>query len=236
MYPSTVRADLRLTPSTINIGIFFAGQRVRVSGTIPVGSKAVLEVIGNRIEEQLLRKAQRWDIWMNVGEIDIENAPSLYFALSTDQDAFGEQGDKNLFGYTTLRKRITFVGDVQGLARSDVFQEFIDLKESENLYSLLPSALKVTPSSEKQLNVEGFFTIPPRVAPGDYQLRLSVYKEDRIVRSESTRLTVKMVGLPAFLADLAHNHGSVYGIFAIVLAVIFGFMVGFIFRRVNQTN
>ena len=68
---------LRLTPDSIRIGPFFNGSLVHVSGEIPAKSRAVVEIIGKRIEEQLLRKGRRWDIWMSVGEIDIEDAPCL---------------------------------------------------------------------------------------------------------------------------------------------------------------
>ena len=222
---------LRLTPDSIRIGPFFNGSLVHVSGEIPAESRAVVEIIGKRIEEQLLRKGRRWDIWMSVGEIDIEDAPNLYFALSTDPAEFsGTKADPE-FGYAALRKQAFFEGDVQGMTRTEIFRRFIELKEEENLYAQKPGALKVTARSGNSLTVEGSFRIPSRVLPGDYLVRLSIVDRNRLPHSETARLHVGMSGLPAFLGSLSRKHGALFGLFAVAIAVVFGFFVGVAFKR-----
>jgi hypothetical protein len=44
-----------------------------------------------------------------------------------------------------------------------------------------------------------------------------------------------MAGLPAFLASLARQHGAMHGLLAIVIAVIFGFLAGIVFKRKRRT-
>lgn len=229
-WPSPAWADLHVAPTSVQMGAFFDGARIRVSAVIPQGTDAVVEVVGKRIEEQLLRKARHWDIWMNVGEIDIEEAPRLYFALSTDPGSLS-RSDANAFGYAAMRQRVSFKGDLRGLVRRDIFREFIELKESEKLYRLLPGALKVSPALGDAQVVEGEFTVPSRIAPGEYRVKLSVVDHGRVLRTESVQLDVGMVGLPAFLTSLARSHGALYGLFAVVIAVIFGFIVGVVFRK-----
>jgi hypothetical protein len=230
-WPCSARADLRVIPDSISIGAFFSGMLVRVSGEIPAGTNAVVEVIGKRIEEQVLRKGRHWDVWMNDGEIDIEDSPCLYLALSTDPSGFSRWGADAQYGYRTLQKRAFFKGDTAGMTSPEVFHEFVDLKEHENLYGLLPGSLKVSPSAGNRMSVEGTFRIPSRVTPGDYRVRLSVVSQGRKLRSETVRLVIHMVGLPAFLATLSRQHGALYGLLAIAIAVIFGFLVGILFKR-----
>jgi len=230
-FPSWAAAGVRLVPDSIHIGAFFSGETVRVSGEIPSGSRAIVEVIGQRIEEQLLRKGRHWDIWMNVGEIDIEDAPYVYFALSTDPAEFSGSGEKAEFGYAALKRRIDFRGDVQGMTRAEIFRRFIDLKEEENLYGQQPGALKVSGAPGDLATVEGSFRIPTRIPSGDYAIRLSVVDRGRLLQSETARLYVRMKGLPAFLSSLSRRHGALYGLFAVAIAAIFGFLVGVAFRR-----
>jgi hypothetical protein len=235
-WPHSVRADLHLIPDSIPIGAFFSGMLVRVMGEIPAGSNAVVEVIGKRIEEQVLRKGRHYDIWMNEGQIDIENSPSLYLALSTDPSGFSRWGADAQYGYTALKKRASFTGDTAGMTRSEIFHEFVDLKEHENLYGLLPGSLEVSPSAGNRMSVGGTFRIPSRVTPGDYRVRLSVVRQGRKLRSETAHLVIHMVGLPAFLATLARRHGALYGLLAIAIAVIFGFLVGVLFKRRSHAH
>jgi len=230
-WPPEAGAGPRLVPDSIHIGTFFSGASVHVSGEIPAGSRAIVEVIGKRIEEQLLRKAQHWEIWMSVGEIDIEEAPCLYFVLSSSPEEFSGLGADAEFGYSALNRQVDFTGDVQGMERSELIRQFIELKEDEKLYGQWPGALKVSGPPGDRAVVEGSFRIPSRVAPGDYLVRLSVVDHGRLLHSETTRLGIRMTGLPAFLDSLAGKHGALHGLFAVAIAVIFGFLVGLAFKK-----
>jgi hypothetical protein len=230
-FTAAAAESLRLTPDSIRIGPFFNGSLVHVSGEIPAGSRAVVEIMGKRIEEQLLRKGQHWDIWMSVGEIDIEDAPNLYFALSTDPNEFSGTKAGPEFGYAALKKQAFFKGDTQGMSRTEIFSRFIKLKEEENLYAQKPGALKVTSPSGNSLAVGGSFRVPSRVSPGDYLVRLSIVDGSRLLHAETARLHVGMSGLPAFLSSLSRKHGALFGLFAVAIAVVFGFFVGVAFKR-----
>ncbi len=48
-----------LARPVVQIGTFFNGQTVTVSGTIPAGAQAVLEVVGTSADEHLMRKGRR---------------------------------------------------------------------------------------------------------------------------------------------------------------------------------
>jgi hypothetical protein len=77
---------LTASPATVQIGAFFHGQTVTVSGAIPAGAQAVLEVVGASAEETLMRKGRRGGLWMNVGKILVHDAPSLYLVMSTAKE------------------------------------------------------------------------------------------------------------------------------------------------------
>jgi uncharacterized membrane protein YraQ (UPF0718 family) len=40
-----------------------------------------------------------------------------------------------------------------------------------------------------------------------------------------------MVGLPALLATLAYEHGALYGVIAVIIAILTGFAMGYIFKK-----
>ena len=49
-------------------------------------------------------------------------------------------------------------------------------------------------------------------------------------RLSDSELQVAMVGFPAMLYTLAYEHGATYGILAVVIAIITGFAIGFLFK------
>jgi len=229
--PDAAERNILVEPESIHIGAFYSATVVEVSAEIPEGCDAVIEILGEEIEEQLLRKGRHWDIWMNVGEIDIEEAPSVYYAMSSDPKSLDESSPDPAFGYGALQRRAYFIGDVKGLKRLKIFDEFVKLKEREKLYHVYPGELELSSHPGGPVIVHGTFIIPSRIAPDTYQVRLSVLRDGRLVDSRTAPLEIRVVGLPASLFSLARRHGSVYGLLAVLVAAAFGYFTGVVFKR-----
>ena len=103
---------LTISPAEVQIGAFFNGQTVTVSGTIPAGTQAVLEVMGASAEEHLMRKGRRGGLWMNVGEIQVQDAPSLYLVMSTAKELLTAAPPDGHLGLSSL-------GEAPGLQRQN---------------------------------------------------------------------------------------------------------------------
>ena len=230
--PCSAQPGLRVEPESVDIGTFYSARQVEVSADIPEGCDAVVEVMGKDIEEQLLRKGRRWDIWMNVGEIDIEGAPTVYFAQSSDLSNLSQSAVETEFGYRALERRVSFLGDVTGLSHLKIFDEFVKLKESEDLYRVEPGELRLSPGASGASVVSGTFKIPSRIPPGTYRVILSVLRDGRRVETRTAFVGVRIVGLPALLKDLAHHHSELHGLLAIVVAVAFGYLTGVVFKKI----
>jgi hypothetical protein len=221
---------LTLSPATVSIGAFFNGQTVTVSGAIPAGAQAVLEVMGESADEPLMRKGRRGGLWMNVGEITVRAAPSLYLVMSTSPQLLTAAGPSATWGYQALKQRITFTGKIKPAEREEFMGQFLQLKESEHIYASWPGALtlKAAPGGESALTAS--FPLSTNTKPGTYKVCLSVIQDGKVVSHPCTDLTVAMVGFPAFLASLAYQHGAAYGVLAVVIAIVTGFAMGFLFK------
>ncbi len=85
-WPGPARAatgDLQVFPNDVEIGSFFKGEAITVKAEIPAGADAVLEVVGPNHDEKLVLKGRRGGLWMNVGDVEVQRAPSLYLAASS---------------------------------------------------------------------------------------------------------------------------------------------------------
>jgi hypothetical protein len=221
---------LTVSPATVQVGTFFNGQTVAVSGTIPAGTQAVLEMMGSSAEEHLMRKGRRGGLWMNVGEITVQDAPSLYLVMSTATELLTAAPAEATWGYRALEKRIAFSGKIEAGERQKFLKQFLELKESEQLYTSRPGALKGEAASGGASQVTASFPVPSNIRPGTYKVCLSVIQDGKAVSQTCTDLTVEMVGFPALMAQLAYQHGAAYGVLAVVLAIVVGFAMGFLFK------
>jgi len=233
LMPSGVQASvarLHLFPEQVEVGAFFQGTTVRLKGEVPPGSQVVVEILGTPKEQVLLRKGRRAGLWMTVGEIRVEHAPNLYLVLSSTKEIPSLEGRNAPWGFAALKSRIKFRGALTEPEIDRFFQEFLKLKESEGLYAALPGALSLSNEPQGPVKLEGVFPLPPKVAPGTYEVRLSVIQNGQVVDQKSHLLTVRLVGFPALLASLAFEHGAWYGILAVLIAIATGFLMGFLFK------
>jgi len=223
--------DLNVSPEVVEIGAFFQGQAITVTGGIPAGAQAVVEVLGPAAPEKLMRKGRRGGLWMNVGEVEVKGAPSLYLAQSTSPSLLASAAPEASCGYPALKRQIVFSGQIAGQEQEELLAQFLKLKESEGLYGAMSAPLQVSPASGGASMVQGTFQLPTYVKPGAYQVCLSVIDRGQVTARRCTELKVTMVGLPALFHSLAYEHGGLYGILAVILAIATGLIMGFLFKE-----
>ena len=177
-----------------------------------------------------MRKGRRGPLWMNVGEITVTGAPSLYLVLSSAADLLAGSLIDAAWGFPALIQRISLQGDVQENEKDKFKEQFLGLKESEQLYAAWPGGLKVSPAGDGRLQVTGTFWLPSNVKPDTYKVCLTTVREGQAVERLCTDLKVQMVGFPALFMALAYEHGLLYGILAVLIAIVTGFVMGYLFK------
>lgn len=227
---------LSVTPPVLKIDSFFGGGDVSVTAELPPGCNAVIEVTGKEVEEDLMRKGRRWDLWMNVGEIDVDGAPFVYLLMSSDPQ-LPESGNRP-WGYEALRKGISFRGRFRKEETHELFSEFIELKEGQGLYGIFPDAVKISPLNATRSVAQTAFRLPTRVPTGTYRVCLTVIQNGQMLEQRCVPFKVVMVGLPALLVFLASEHEVFYGLLCISVAIAGGFLSGFLFspRRSGKSK
>jgi hypothetical protein len=219
-----------VTPDLVEIGAWFRGHRVTVSGMMPQGAEAVMEVVGQTNDEHLMRKGRRSGLWMNVGEIDIHNAPSLYMVMSSNPKLLDTAASEAPWGFAALKRRVTLSGMIDEQEKPEFFDQFLKLKGSEGLYTTFKDPIKKSRAAGDLVPVVGKFQLPTNVKPGTYEVCLTVIQDGQVSAKTCGKLQVKMVGFPAMLTTLAYEHGATYGILAVIIAIVTGFAIGFLFK------
>ncbi len=228
---------MRLDTHVVNIGAFYDGVDIPVTGEIPKGSQAVIRVMGWVKDTTFNKKGKVLGIlWMNVGTVTFHHVPNVYMLYISEKDIV--QGVKSLnenlerlklgFGYIKDSLKITPATE----NKDKLFKEFLKLKQSEGLYSINQGAISYESkkSSDKGIRFFSTLKIPPKVPPGEYRVDLFSIKENKIIGQVTENLTVKTVGFPTMIISLAKNHGALYGILAALVAVLAGLVMGVVFK------
>lgn len=224
----------RLIPEAVDIGTFFNGTKVYVSGDVSRDSEVVVRLSGMRQDVALKKKGKVLGLlWMNLGSVTIHDVPSMYLvSISKDLGAIAKKQPNKWeelgFGFAALEKEINTSSPPA--EREAIFKEFLKLKKSEGLYAIETGSISYTEENSGGKSFEAALEIPPRLTPGKYLVETFAVKDGSVTASTTAELQVKQVGFPAFVSSLAFKHGALYGLLATIIAIVAGLLMGVIFK------
>jgi len=218
----------------IKIDFFYNGSTVSVRGISDPGVDLVIKITSTEGHQVLKKKGKAGGfMWMNVGDLKLENVPNLYLLTGTkkvEEVLSPAEADANVIGYPALEKHVELSPAADGAEKSKWFGEFLKFKENSNLYHTASGDVKLENKDGKQ-SYYTLFQWPYQAAPGDYVVTVYAVKDGKVVEKAESKVLVEQVGSVKFLANMAKNQAAVYGILSILAAIGAGFGVGLIFRK-----
>lgn len=234
-FPSVGLAALtaRANHDHITIDSFYHGSEVSVRGICDPGVDLVVKIESPDGHMALKKKDKVGGIlWMNVGEVNFEEVPDLYFVQSTaDPETIlvQEDQDANVIGYPALERHVVIEPVKDEADRAKLFGQFLKLKQSSNLYFARTGGFDIT-EKDGVRNYYMKFEWPYQAKPGNYKVTVFAVKDGRVVETAEAAINVEQVGTIKTLSGMAKNNGALYGFISIIVALAAGFGVGLVFK------
>ena len=226
--------NFTIKPNYIDIGAFFKGAQVSVGAEIPECDGVVIELEGRDKEMVLNKKGKRAFLWLNVDQITVKNSPSVYILASSDKlnnICSEEELEEELLGYISLKRKIVFESDKPLTGQE--FDEFIKLKEHNGSYNI-NNTVNFDPNITGRQEVTANLDIPSFISAGNYEIFLYCFKNGNLIQKASSSFLIEEVGLTVLIKKLAFGKPAIYGIFAIIIALGAGFIIGITFSKRNR--
>ena len=232
--PARAELTAKANHDHITVDFLYHGSTVGVRGIADPDADLIIKIAAADGHEVLNEKGKKVGVlWMNVGKLQFEHAPKLYEIHSTK--AVSEllpdaEADRYVVGYPALARHMAIEPLTSEQEKAKWFGEYVKFKEASNLYAT--SAGKIT-FSQKDGKREYYINTPwPfQAPPGDYVATVYAVKNGKVVETAESKILVEQVGGVKYLATMAKNHGSLYGLLSILAALGAGFGVGLIFRK-----
>jgi uncharacterized protein (TIGR02186 family) len=235
--PPSVPADaappdlvVDLSRARVSITSAFQGESILLFGMFDSPGDIVVVVAGPPARETVLRKERVLGIWLNTGRQTFDNVPA-YYAIAASQPlprifARGVGGEILSLEDRLALVRAVGVRGVEDMAR---FRGgLVEVKRRDGLY---PAAIgQVQVQANRLFRVE--LPFPSKLQEGIYEVRAYLLREGRIVAAVSRPLPVGKEGFSAQLAGWADQDGALYGLAAVAMALMVGWLGGTIMRRV----
>ncbi|MCW8985248.1 MAG: TIGR02186 family protein [Thermoanaerobaculales bacterium] len=224
---------LVVEPPRVTARLFYNGQTLRISGTVPAGHEVAVVIIGKDVSVDLKVKGKVGGvIWANVGDVTIDNVPSLYLAATSPglgEVAAATPVEGESVGYHALESRCRVSPSGGPDEDHRVFTEFVKLKESQELYAVAEGGVRLTAGSAGGLDCTAEFFLPPDAPVGSFDIRLLAFDRQggRILATND--LTVEQAGPAAAIAAMARDRGLLYGTLSVFVALAAGLLAGVLF-------
>ena len=216
-----------LTNHLIAITTGFTGTDVVLFGAIEGDGDVIVTVRGPETAVEVRRKERTAGIWLNRSDMTFADVPGFYSVASTrpiEQLARPEVLERYHIGVDHLGLEPTDPTDEVDLFR----QALIRNKQRDGLFPNGAGTVAFVGSRLFRTTV----TFPANVPTGSYQVSVFLVRNGQVQGAQTTPLLVSQLGLSADIVDFAYRDALLYGVIAVAVAAMAGWLASVAFRRV----
>ena len=219
---------IALSTQRIEIDSSFAGTSVLLFGATDVVGDVVIAIRGPEEPVVVRLKRRSFGLWVNREAIAFRNVPGYYAVAASrplEEIAPAELLDqKQLGAERVLLEAIWF--DTAGDA--DAFRAALHRhRERDALYRPEPAPVEFI--DERLFRTT--FALPGNVPTGEYRIDALLVVDGEVLSARSAALAIEKAGFSAEVHDFAFEDEALYGIIAIALALVAGWLGSFPFRK-----
>ena len=220
-----------LSQDQIEINSSYTGADIVVFGTIerpaaPAGRDVVVVVRGPDTQLTVRRRDRIMGVWVNREAARFQGMPAFYFLASTRpiaQIADPEVLTRHGLGLTHLEPSAVVTHHDAAPFREAAQRQMT----GRGLYTDAPGSIDFHSESLFKTVVP----IPASAARGQYNVEVYLFRDGDVVSVQSTPFFIDQTGLERRLYTLAHNTPVAYGLFAVMMALLFGWSASVWMRK-----
>jgi len=169
----TAESDkLTIQPEVLDIGTFYAGGQVKISGEVPQGQDVIVEIAGPAANGQFDLKGRVGPFWMTNGRAEMDGAPAMYVLLLPGGQEWQQKAASLGLGLEKLKNKIAIQSAT--VPQEAIFKMFLELKKSEGLYVVKDNAVAYTAANNGLRRFTAVWRFPRSTAAGNYTIKATV--------------------------------------------------------------
>ena len=223
--------DVDLSKPDVRLDVSFKGSELLLFGAKDINADIIVVVRGPGQDTSIRLRERVAGIWVSTDEVIFESAPTFYALAATKPiDAILPKETLLSEQIGTANLNLPIKAKPDG-ADAEVVQNFKDglirIMVDKSLYNVANNPVDLV---GKQL-FRTTLWFPANIHVGDYIVDTYLVADGRIQTHKSTNLEVHKVGIEAEVYSFAHEHALIYGLLAILIAVVAGWAANAVFRK-----
>lgn len=222
-----------LSQDNVEISTDFLGAKILLFGAYDgkKGDDIIIVVTGPKGLVTVQKKEKVFGVWVNTQKINYINAPKYLNILSNrDINDILNQRTRKIaeIGLNNLNVRIQ-PGKVVSKEKEKIWRKALTRNMLKSkLWSLNENSVYLN----KDALFRSYLTLPSNVPTGIFNVKILQYRNNKLISKETSTINVLKSGISAEIYNIAHNYSTLYGIFAVLLAVLIGWITNLIFRKI----
>lgn len=217
-----------LSSHVVAITSGFTGANLLLFGAVESDGDVVVVIRGPSQNELIRRRERLLGLWINRHQAVISGAPAYYQLASTrplDEIAQPAMLDRHALGIDHLSLQIRRKDDEK--TDEDYRSALVRIKKQRGLYG--DQSGNISLLGGRLFRTE--MTFPANVPVGIYTAEVYLVKDGEIVSAQTTPLIISKSEFGARTFDIAIHHSALYGLGAVALAMLAGWLAALAFRR-----
>jgi uncharacterized protein (TIGR02186 family) len=174
------------------------------------------------------KKSRVAGIWMNTDRVTFSNVPSFYAVSSSkpvEEIAPASVLARHQIGFSQLKLSAPPQVDPERLR--DFRSALIRRQQRAGLFMPEPGEVSFLGNTLFRTNV--YF--PANVPVGVYLVEVLLLQDGNVTGAQTTPLIISKVGFGAELFDFAHQRAAIYGLIAILISLVAGWLPHILLRK-----
>lgn len=215
----------------------FTGTELLLFGAIlnPEGTRAgrdydIAVVLKGPVQSIMVREKQKFaGVWINADSAGFRSAP-LFYAVASSRPIPEIVDEKTAaiyeLGLPSLQ--LSPIGAIDPQQQTRFASGLVDLNRRGGLYQQEEGGVKIS----EQVLYQARISLPSSVPTGMYTAETFAIQKGRVVTSAISRVEVKKLGFEGAIARFADQQSFFYGLLAVSVSVLMGWIAGRLFALV----
>jgi uncharacterized protein (TIGR02186 family) len=231
LVPDVSQREVEIRFSFTGAELLLFGAIIYPGGQAPSEPADIIVVLKGPAQPITMREKKKLGglIWVNAESIEFRSAPSFYaIASSRPLKQLVDERTAAIYelGLDTLQLSPSSVSDTSEIERFS--KGLNDLKGRNGLYLQSPGAVEITDGVLYRARLP----LSARVVTGTYTAETFLIQKGRVVAAAVREVEVRKSGFERFFGQFAVDHGILYGLTAIAMALLMGLAAGYVARRI----
>ena len=214
-----------LSTHQVSITSSYVGEDLVLFGARQGAGEVVVVIRGPEGALVVRRKERLAGLWLNRTAVEFRDVPGLYaIAASADPESFAAEAF--LAGNQVGVGRLRLTSENDAIA-AEFAAALVRDRQREGLYATHMAPVRFV--GEHLFRVE--FHLPAAAPAGSYTATIYLLQEGTAVASNTAVLEVTKAGIGRAVYDYSRQQPTLYGIFAVILALLAGWLAAAVFGR-----